>query len=153
MTRTFLYFLKDVCQTSEQLKPRLMTLCSVVKRLGEGSQLEEEMSNLQKQRVQLLEKAAEKQALLESLLSLWQRYEDVKITNTLILLHRIGKIQFPPLTINTPYWLSLSLSLSYNLFSLVSVLCRGQFWGFFCPFLIVVLSPRMSFSFNSLFIQ
>lgn len=93
MTRTFLYFLKDVCQTSEQLKPRLMTLCSVVKRLGEGSQLEEEMSNLQKQRVQLLEKAAEKQALLESLLSLWQRYEDVKITNTLILLHRIGKIQ------------------------------------------------------------
>ncbi|XP_024912651.1 nesprin-1-like [Cynoglossus semilaevis] len=93
----------DVCQTSEQLKPRLMTLCSVVKRLGEGSQLEEEMSNLQKQRVQLLEKAAEKQALLESLLSLWQRYEDVKITNTLILLHRIGKIQFPPLTINTPY--------------------------------------------------
>ncbi|XP_047184808.1 nesprin-1-like [Scophthalmus maximus] len=65
----------DVCQAAEQLKPRLMALCSAMKRLGEGSQPEEEVADLQKQRGQFLEKAAEKQALLESLLALWQRFE------------------------------------------------------------------------------
>nr|XP_019953051.1 PREDICTED: nesprin-1-like [Paralichthys olivaceus] len=65
----------DVCQAIEQLKPRLMALCSAMKRLREGSQLEEEVDNLQKQRGQFLEKADEKQAFLESLLALWQRFE------------------------------------------------------------------------------
>ncbi|CAB1447009.1 unnamed protein product [Pleuronectes platessa] len=65
----------EVCQAVEQLKPRLMALCSAMKRLGEGSLLEEEVANLQKQRGQFLEKADEKQAFLESLLALWQRFE------------------------------------------------------------------------------
>ncbi|XP_040920912.1 nesprin-1-like [Toxotes jaculatrix] len=65
----------EVCQTVEQLKPRLMALCSAMKRLGEGSQLEEEVANLQKQQGQFLGKASEKQATLESLLALWQRFE------------------------------------------------------------------------------
>ncbi|GLD49390.1 nesprin-1-like protein [Lates japonicus] len=65
----------EVCQAVEQLKPRLMALCSAMKRLGEGSQLEEEVANLQKQQGEFLGKAAEKQATLESLLALWQRFE------------------------------------------------------------------------------
>ncbi|KAG7239212.1 hypothetical protein INR49_029965 [Caranx melampygus] len=65
----------EVCQAVEQLKPRLMALCSAMKRLGEGSQLEEEVANLQKQQGEFAGKAAEKQATLESLLALWQRFE------------------------------------------------------------------------------
>ncbi|XP_039981906.1 nesprin-1-like [Xiphias gladius] len=65
----------EVCQAVEQLKPRLMALCSAIKRLGEGSQLEEEVDNLQKQQGEFLGKAAEKQVTLESLLALWQRFE------------------------------------------------------------------------------
>lgn len=68
-----MYFLQEVCQAVEQLKPRLIALCSAMKRLGEGSQLEEEVANLQKQRGEFLGKAAEKQSTLESLLALWQR--------------------------------------------------------------------------------
>lgn len=51
-----------------------MALCSAMKRLGEGSQLEEEVANLQKQQGEFMGKAAEKQSTLESLLALWQRY-------------------------------------------------------------------------------
>ncbi|XP_033998692.1 nesprin-1 isoform X2 [Trematomus bernacchii] len=65
----------DVYQAVEQLNPRLMALCSAMKRLAEGSQLEGEVANLQKQQGEFLEKAAEKQSTLESLLSLWQRFE------------------------------------------------------------------------------
>lgn len=63
-----------MCQSVGQLKPRLMALCSATRRLGEGSQLEEEVANLQKQQTLLMGKAAEKQSTLESLLALWQRY-------------------------------------------------------------------------------
>lgn len=65
---------QEVCQSVEQLKPRLMALGSATKRLGEGSQLEEEVANLQRQQGELMEKAAETQSTLESLLALWQRY-------------------------------------------------------------------------------
>ncbi|XP_023266581.1 nesprin-1-like [Seriola lalandi dorsalis] len=65
----------ESCQAVEQLKPRLMALCSAMKRLGEGSQLEDEVANLQKQQGEFLGMAAEKQATLESLLALWQRFE------------------------------------------------------------------------------
>ncbi|KAM4529485.1 nesprin-1 isoform 3-T3 [Fundulus diaphanus] len=65
----------EVCQGLELLKPRLMALCSATKRLGEGSQLEQEVADLQKQQQQLIEEAAGKQSTLESLLALWQRYE------------------------------------------------------------------------------
>ncbi|MEQ2294229.1 hypothetical protein AMECASPLE_001811, partial [Ameca splendens] len=65
----------EVCQDVEQLKPRLMTLCSATKRLGDGSQLEEEVADLQKQQRQLIGEAAGKQSTLESLLALWQRCE------------------------------------------------------------------------------
>jgi len=44
-----------------------------MKRLGEGSQLEEEVDDLQKQQRQLMAKAVEKQSTLESVLALWQR--------------------------------------------------------------------------------
>nr|XP_029132983.1 nesprin-1-like [Labrus bergylta] len=65
----------EVCQAVEQLNPRLMALCSAVKRLGEGSQLEEEVANHQKQQAEFMAKGAEKQSTLESLLALWQRFE------------------------------------------------------------------------------
>ncbi|KAF3849912.1 hypothetical protein F7725_019631 [Dissostichus mawsoni] len=75
----------DVCQAVEQLNPRLMALCSAMKRLAEGSQLEGEVANLQKQQGEFLEKAAEKQSTLESLLSLWQRCESVCCPDTDLL--------------------------------------------------------------------
>lgn len=50
-----------------------MALCSAMKRLGEGSQLEEEVANLKKQQGEFMGKAAEKQSTLETLLALWQR--------------------------------------------------------------------------------
>lgn len=56
-----------------------MALCSAMKRLGEGSQLEEEVANLQKQQGEFVGKAAEKQATLESLLALWQRYNNSNV--------------------------------------------------------------------------
>ncbi|XP_074471049.1 nesprin-1-like isoform X2 [Sebastes fasciatus] len=65
----------EVCQAVEQLNPRLMALCSAMKRLGEGSQLEEEVANLQKQQGEFMGEATEKQSTLESLLALWQRFE------------------------------------------------------------------------------
>ncbi|XP_028460432.1 nesprin-1-like [Perca flavescens] len=65
----------EVCQAVEQLNPRLMALCAAMKRLGEGSQLEEEVANLHKQQREFMEKATEKQSTLESLLALWQRFE------------------------------------------------------------------------------
>ncbi|XP_027140369.1 nesprin-1 isoform X4 [Larimichthys crocea] len=65
----------EVCQAVEQLNPRLMALCSAMKRLGEGSQLEEEVANLKKQQGEFMGKAAEKQSTLETLLALWQRFE------------------------------------------------------------------------------
>lgn len=70
--------LQEVCQAIEQLKPRLMALCSALKRLGEGIQLDEEVVNLQKQQAEFIGKAAEKQSTLESLLALWQRYSKYK---------------------------------------------------------------------------
>lgn len=69
---------QEVCQTVELLKPRLMALCSATKRLGEGSQLEEEVANLQKQQRELMEKASKKKSMLESLLALWQRYNKLQ---------------------------------------------------------------------------
>lgn len=66
-------FLQEVCQAVEQLNPRLMALSSAMKRLGEGSQLEEEVANLKKQQGEFMAKATEKQSTLESLLALWQR--------------------------------------------------------------------------------
>ncbi|XP_076011043.1 nesprin-1-like, partial [Genypterus blacodes] len=65
----------EVCQCVEKVKPRLLALCSAMKRLGEGSQLEEEVAKLQKQQQEYTAKATEKQATLESLLALWQRFE------------------------------------------------------------------------------
>ncbi|XP_067337447.1 nesprin-1 isoform X16 [Channa argus] len=65
----------EVCQAVEQLNPRLIALYSDIKRLGEGTQLEEEVTNLQKQQAKFLGKAAEKKSTLESLLALWQRFE------------------------------------------------------------------------------
>lgn len=44
-----------------------------MRKLGEGTQSEEEVSNLQRLQGELLGKAAEKQSMLESLLALWQR--------------------------------------------------------------------------------
>lgn len=64
---------QEVCQAIEQLKPRMMALCSALKRFREGSQLEEEVANLQKQQTEFMGAASEKQSTLESLLALWQR--------------------------------------------------------------------------------
>ena len=58
----------------EQLKPRLTALCSAMKRLGEGGPMVEEVAGLQKRQGEDIEKAKEKQAALENLLTLWQRY-------------------------------------------------------------------------------
>lgn len=66
-------FTQEVCQTVEQLNTRLMALSSAMKRLGEGSQLEEEVANLKKQQQEFMGKATEKQSTIESLLALWQR--------------------------------------------------------------------------------
>ncbi|CAM9192469.1 unnamed protein product, partial [Lampetra planeri] len=67
-----------VCTAVEQLRPRLMALFSAVKRLGEGGQLEREVADLQKQQGELMEEATERQSTLESLLTLWQRFEKEK---------------------------------------------------------------------------
>lgn len=66
-------FIQEVCQAVQQLNPRLMALSSAMKRLGECSQLEEEVANLKKQQQEFMGKATEKQSTLESLLALWQR--------------------------------------------------------------------------------
>ncbi|XP_061758137.1 nesprin-1-like [Nerophis ophidion] len=65
----------EVPQAVEQLKPRLMVLRSAVRRLGEGTTLEQEVVDLQMLQGELIEKATEKQSTLESLLALWQRFE------------------------------------------------------------------------------
>ncbi|XP_031656062.1 nesprin-1 isoform X1 [Oncorhynchus kisutch] len=65
----------DVVQALEQLKPRLVALCLGKKRLGKGDLLEGEVANLQKDQGEYIEQAAEKQATLEKLLVLWQKYE------------------------------------------------------------------------------
>ncbi|KAG7275369.1 hypothetical protein CRUP_007925, partial [Coryphaenoides rupestris] len=66
----------ELCQAVEQLKPRLMALCSAVKRLGEGGggggSMAEEVAGLQRRQGEDMEKAKEKQAALENLLTLWQ---------------------------------------------------------------------------------
>lgn len=77
-------FPQEVSQALEQLKPRLEALCAGMKRLGEGGQLEEEVANLLKEQGEHMEKATEKQATLEKLLALWQRYS--KHCNEMLLL-------------------------------------------------------------------
>ena len=57
----------------EQLTPRLTALCSALKRLGDGGPLEEEVARLQERQREDVERAKEKQAALENLLTLWQR--------------------------------------------------------------------------------
>lgn len=65
--------LQDLCQAVEQLSSRLVALSAAVRRLGEGSQLEQEVSSLRKQHGEFVAKAIEKQSTLESLFALWQR--------------------------------------------------------------------------------
>lgn len=65
---------QEVCQSVEQLKPRLMTLCSALRRLGESGKVEQEAPHLHELQRELLEKARDKQSTYESLLTLWQRY-------------------------------------------------------------------------------
>lgn len=70
---TYLFIIQEVCQAVEQLSPRLVALSSSMKRLGESSQLKDEVANLKKQQQEFMGKATEKQSTLESLLALWQR--------------------------------------------------------------------------------
>ncbi|CAL8318022.1 unnamed protein product, partial [Boreogadus saida] len=65
----------ELCQAVEQLTPRLTALCSALKRLGDGGPLEEEVARLQDRQREDVERAKEKQAALEDLLALWQRFE------------------------------------------------------------------------------
>uniref|UniRef100_A0A8B9L0L9 Spectrin repeat containing, nuclear envelope 1a n=1 Tax=Astyanax mexicanus TaxID=7994 RepID=A0A8B9L0L9_ASTMX len=69
------YFIsyQDVWQALKQLQPRLVSLSLGLRRLCDGGQVEKAVADLQHAHTECTQKAASKQAMLEDLLSLWQK--------------------------------------------------------------------------------
>uniref|UniRef100_A0A8B9L7P1 Spectrin repeat containing, nuclear envelope 1a n=1 Tax=Astyanax mexicanus TaxID=7994 RepID=A0A8B9L7P1_ASTMX len=64
---------EDVWQALKQLQPRLVSLSLGLRRLCDGGQVEKAVADLQHAHTECTQKAASKQAMLEDLLSLWQK--------------------------------------------------------------------------------
>lgn len=65
---------QDVFQSLEKLKATLLSLCAGARRLSEREKAERAVTDLQHSYEQSLKQAKDKQAQMENLLSLWQKY-------------------------------------------------------------------------------
>lgn len=66
-------FFQELWQALKQLQPRLVSLSLGLRRVSDGGQVEKEVAELQHTLTQHTQGAATKQAMLEDLLTLWQK--------------------------------------------------------------------------------